>query len=53
MEYTDKTNLNSSPCKLWQEWGWKSLVTYYDYHGDFCIKLYSVLVKGQATETTL
>lgn len=31
----------------------KSLVTYSDYHGDFCIKLYSVLVKHQASETTL
>lgn len=52
MEYTDKTNLTALPVSYRNEVE-KSLVTYYDYHGDFCIKLYSVLVKDQATETTL
>lgn len=52
MEHTDKTNLNSSPVS----YNWnnvvKSLVTYSSYHGDSCIKLYSVVVKHQAIETT-
>lgn len=45
MEHTNKTNLNSSPISYNWNKVVKSLGTYPSYHGDSCIKLYSVVVK--------